>query len=311
MNLNNSQGNNSSSNNDNNLEIPISQISMDQDELKEFDHNNILNNNDDNDNNNILNNNDDNNYDTAKEKENEKEKEKEKEEKSINNNNLNYEENEDNKIDKINYNSVNNINNANNINNVNNSNNITISNLLFQLKQMSDRQLYLLDIISNLQKNSSEQINNLNKRIKYLEEKIVKHSEYGGYGGNINLDDKEIRHNRGGEDLNNILTRLLNDNKNEKLIKFLNELNLEQIKKLDIKLIEDTLIKLCILITQGFKVHEIICFIKGILIINKIKLKEITKKNLKDVFNYVQKNLTNLKDEDSIDISLIISYLNI
>ena len=46
-------------------------------------------------------------------------------------------------------------------------------------------------------------------------------------------------------------------------------------------------------------------------IINKIKLKLTTKKNLKDIFIYVQQNLKNLKDEDSIDISLIISYLNI
>ena len=76
-------------------------------------------------------------------------------------------------------------------------------------------------------------------------------------------------------------------------------------------MIEDTLIKLCILLTEGFKVHDIISFIKGILIINKIKLKEITKKNLKDILNYVQQNLKNLKDEDSIDISLMISYLDI
>ena len=114
----------------------------------------------------------------------------------------------------------------------------------------------------------------------------------------------------GRDDPNLILTKLLNGNNHEELIKCLNEFKLEQIKKLDIKLIEDTLIKLCMFLTEGFKVHEIICFIKGILIINKIKLKEITKKNLKDVFNYVQQNLKNLKDEDSIDISLIISYLN-
>lgn len=84
-----------------------------------------------------------------------------------------------------------------------------------------------------------------------------------------------------------------------------------QIKKLDIKLIEDALMRLCILLTEGFKVHDIIGFIKGILIINKIKLKETTKKNLKDIFVFIQQNLNNLKDEDSIDISLIISYLNI
>ena len=204
-------------------------------------------------------------------------------------NNVNNEENEEIKNEK------------------NNSNNVTISNLLFQLKQMSDKQLYLLDIISNLQKSSSEQINRLNQRIKDLEEKIIKQND----DNYIMLENGDESQMLGRDDPNFILTKLLNGNNHEELIKCLNEFKLEQIKKLDIKLIEDTLIKLCMFLTEGFKVHEIICFIKGILIINKIKLKEITKKNLKDVFNFVQQNLTNLKDEDSIDISLIISYLNI
>ena len=220
-----------------------------------------------------------------------------------NKNNINEEDNEDYKISKNNINN-NNINNNNN--NSNNINNVTINNLLFQLKQMSDKQLYLLDIISNLQKNSSEQINSLNKRIRDLEGKLNQQNNdyYEEDAGEINNSPSE-------EDPNYTLTKVLNGKNNEKLIKYLNGLKLEEIKKLDIKLIEDTLIKLCILLTEGFKVHEIISFIKGILIINKIKLKEITKKNLKDVFNYVQKNLSVLKEEDSVDISLIISYLNI
>ena len=185
-----------------------------------------------------------------------------------------------------------------------------ISNLLYLLKQMSDKQLYLLDVISNLQKNSSEQINNLNNRISNLEEKIVKQKEKNKYensededfGVKISLDEMEP---------NLILSKILKGNNNEELIKCLNGFNLAQIKKLDIKLIEDALMRLCILLTEGFKIHEIIGFIKGILIMNKIKLKLTTKKNLKDIFIYVQQNLKNLKDEDSIDISLIISYLNI
>ena len=74
-----------------------------------------------------------------------------------------------------------------------------ISNLLYLLKQMSDKQLYLLDVISNLQKNSSEQINNLNNRISNLEEKIVKQKEKNKYensededfGVKISLDEME------------------------------------------------------------------------------------------------------------------------
>ena len=224
---------------------------------------------------------------------------------NTNKNNIN---NEDINNELINSKKNFNNNHYNNDNNNDNSNNNSkiISNLLYQLKKMSDKQLYLLDIISNLQKNSTEQINSLNKRIEELEEKVIKQNQ--------NYEDTDESFNMNESDSDNpniILKKLLNGNNYEQLIRYLKELSLEQIKKLEIKLIEDTLIKLCILLTEGFKVHDIISFIKGILIINKIKLKEITKKNLKDILNYVQQNLKNLKDEDSIDISLIISYLNI
>ena len=184
-----------------------------------------------------------------------------------------------------------------------------ISNLLYLLKQMSDKQLYLLDVISNLQKSSSEQINNLNNRINNLEEKILTQNANNKFA---NSEEEFIYNYKYNEnEPNMILSKILNENNNDELIKCLNGFNLDQIKKLDIKLIEDALMRLCILLTEGFKIHEIIGFIKGILIINKIKLKLTTKKNLKDIFIYVQQNLKNLKDEDSIDISLIISYLNI
>ena len=150
----------------------------------------------------------------------------------------------------------------------------------------------------------------MNNRIKDLENKIKKQNE------NKNEDSEKINiinnnYRIDDDEPNLILTKILKGHNNEELIKCLNGLDLNQIKKLDIKLIEDALMRLCILLTEGFKVHEIIGFIKGILIINKIKLKDITKKNLQDVFTFVQQNLKNLKDEDSIDISLIISYLNI
>ena len=223
---------------------------------------------------------------------------------NTNKNNIN---NEDINNELINSNKNFNSNHHSNDNNNDNSNNNSkiISNLLYQLKKMSDKQLYLLDIISNLQKNSTEQINSLNKRIEELEEKVIKQNQkYEDTDESFNMNDSD------SDNPNIILKKLLNGNNYEQLIRYLKELSLEQIKKLEIKLIEDTLIKLCILLTEGFKVHDIISFIKGILIINKIKLKEITKKNLKDILNYVQQNLKNLKDEDSIDISLIISYLN-
>lgn len=284
MNLKNSQDINSfdEENNINNINnYEISNISSEQNEFK-FSNNNIIKEN-------IMNNYESisNTINTDKNK--------------INNDDIN------NNLINSNKKFDNNQNNYDNNNDNNNNNSKIISNLLYQLKKMSDKQLYLLDIISNLQKNSTEQINILNKRIEELEEKVIKQSNR-----DQNYEDTDESINESDIDNpNNILKKLLNGSNYEELIKYLNELNLEQIKKLEIKLIEDTLIKLCIFLTEGFKVHEIICFIKRMLIINKIKLKEITKKNLKDILNYVQQNLRNLKDEDSIDISLIISYLNI
>lgn len=52
-----------------------------------------------------------------------------------------------------------------------------ISILLSQMKIMSEKQVNLLDIISTLQKNSNEQINALNQRIEELENKLSKCSK--------------------------------------------------------------------------------------------------------------------------------------
>ena len=292
MNLKNSQDINSfdDENNINNINnYEISNISSEQNDFK-FSNNNIIKDN-------ITN-----NYESISNTINT-------DKKNINNEDINNELINSNKKFDFNHSNDNNNNDNDNDNDNSNNNSKIISNLLYQLKKMSDKQLYLLDIISNLQKNSTEQINSLNKRIEELEEKVIKQGNK-----NQNYEDTDESFNINESDTDNpniILKKLLNGNNYEQLIKYLKELSLEQIKKLEIKLIEDTLIKLCILLTEGFKVHEIISFIKGILIINKIKLKEITKKNLKDILNYVQQNLKNLKDEDSIDISLIISYLNI
>ena len=113
-----------------------------------------------------------------------------------NDDNTNQKENINNNLEKSK--EMNEYNDNNNIDNEK-KNDKKISNLLYLLKQMSDKQLYLLDVISNLQKNSSEQINNLNNRISNLEEKIVKQNEKNNYensededfGCKNNLDETE------------------------------------------------------------------------------------------------------------------------
>ena len=42
---------------------------------------------------------------------------------------------------------------------------------------------------------------------------------------------------------------------------------------------------------------------------NQIKLREVSLKNINDILLYIKNNINDVKDEDSIDISLLISYL--
>ena len=43
---------------------------------------------------------------------------------------------------------------------------------------------------------------------------------------------------------------------------------------------------------------------------NQFKLREVTLKNINDILLYIKDNINEIKDEDSIDISLLVSYLN-
>ena len=42
---------------------------------------------------------------------------------------------------------------------------------------------------------------------------------------------------------------------------------------------------------------------------NQIKLREVSLKNINDILLYIKNNINDVKDEDIIDISLLISYL--
>ena len=43
---------------------------------------------------------------------------------------------------------------------------------------------------------------------------------------------------------------------------------------------------------------------------NQFKLRDVTLKNINDILLYIKDNINDIKDEDSIDISLLVSYLN-
>ena len=171
------------------------------------------------------------------------------------------------------------------------------------MKSMSDKQLYLLDVISNLQKTSTEQITKLTDRISQLESTI----------SSLSVKKKMISH----EDTspNSIIRNALCSNNEKIIIEKISSLTVSQIKEIDVDVIEDILLRICTIVTKGEYVHEIILFIKTIVISSKKfnKLRNVIKRNLKDVLDYLSNEESKgivIKDEDLIDISLLISVLN-
>lgn len=177
-----------------------------------------------------------------------------------------------------------------------------ISSLISKMKTMSDKQLHLLDVITNLQKNSTEQITQLTSRINQLEKSL------------LSLSKQKKNNHIKDNSTNAILKSLLNSNDEDKIINKISSLTLNQIKDIDVKLIEDILLRICTIVTKGNYIHEIIMFIKTVVISSSKfnKLRSLIIRNLKDVLEFLNddNNGIYIKDEDLIDISLLLSFLN-
>ena len=178
-----------------------------------------------------------------------------------------------------------------------------ISILLSQMKTMSDKQLYLLDVISNIQNYSTEQINLLNQKIENLENNILKSKYSNNNNNNISQNENII---------NKQLKKSISSGDESSIINCISNINLKDIKELEIDTIENTLLAICPILSKGNNIHECITFIKAILMSynNQFKLRDVTLKNINDILLYIKDNINDIKDEDSIDISLLVSYLN-
>ena len=177
-----------------------------------------------------------------------------------------------------------------------------ISILLSQMKTMSDKQLYLLDVISNIQNYSTEQINLLNQKIENLENNIL----------NKNNDKNNDNLSQNENIINKQLKKCISSGDESSIINCISNINLKDIKELEIDTIENTLLAICPILSKGNYIHECITFIKAILMSynNQFKLRDVTLKNINDILLYIKDNINDIKDEDSIDISLLVSYLN-
>ena len=95
------------------------------------------------------------------------------------------------------------------------------------------------------------------------------------------------------------------------IINYISNINLKEIKNLDVNVIEDILLVIYPILSKGYYIHECIFFIKAILMSynSKCKLRDITLKNINDILLYTKDNNNDIRDEDLIDISLLPSFL--
>ena len=160
------------------------------------------------------------------------------------------------------------------------------------MKNISNTQNYIADMISQLGKNTNSKIEYFNNRITDIEKQ--------------NSETMQLSEGR------QILIDVINCGKNEfEKIDNLKYLSEDEIQNVEKDIVEDVVNKLIYFMERGWYIHECIVFIKKIFIKNKRRLKIETVKGILRALNVVLENKLVKSNEDSFDISLIISCINL
>ena len=209
-----------------------------------------------------------------------------------------------NEVKPINNNSNNNYN--NNRSNVDNNSKM-INALLSQMNMLSSKQILLLDTITQIQNDTQSQINTLNTKITSLESTL----------SSLSKQLISIKSQPPQSDINTYFKQALSQdttNPNE-LLSLLSKTSLNQLKTVNIDLIEESIDRLLPLLSKGEHVKQIISFYKTVLLALRLPLKNETIQNVKDVLEYVSSSgvdggyVGNINEEEMIDISIILSSL--
>ena len=214
--------------------------------------------------------------------------------------------------------------------------------IMNDILQISKMQTLLADKIISLEKNTYDRISFFKSRIDELERKVSPNCSelISIYNNKLNKNnnnelisinnDNELNNSKNNNGLysidNNEIIKYKNiypsNVLNEKLILFLNSNNNksiyllpiikeEQVIEIDNNLIEDVINKLIDYLNQGIFIHECINFIKKVFIKHKMKFQLNTIKRLLSSLDKLLMNKNILSNEDSLNISLIISTINI
>ena len=163
-------------------------------------------------------------------------------------------------------------------------------------------QNFLAEKIILLEKNTLSQISYYDSKIEELENKFPIEED---------LLDNNYKIIYPSNVLNEKLISFLNNENSDESIYYLLGITEEQIINIDNNLIGDVVNKLIDFLDQGIYIHECISFIKKVFIRNKMRFQLNIIKRLFSSFDKLLLNKKNLSNEDSLDISLILSYINI
>ena len=173
--------------------------------------------------------------------------------------------------------------------------------ILKDIIEISKNQNLLAERIISLEKNTIHKLSFFDSRIDEIEKKISSNEL-------INNKCKIIYPTNA---INEKLILFLNNNETNESIYLLVDIMEDQMIDIDNNLIEDVINKLIGFLEQGIFIHESINFIKKVFIKNKMRFQLNTIKRLFSSFDRLLMNKNMLSNEDSLDISLIISTINI
>ena len=190
--------------------------------------------------------------------------------------------------------------------------------IMNEIMQISKNQNFLAEKIILLEKNTYNRINLFNEKVNDLE-KQVDDNELINYNDNDNNDkcdniiNDKCKVIYPTNSLSGKIIRFLNakeDENNEEIYLLVN-ITEEQMVEIDNNLIDEVINKLIDYLNNSIYIHECINFIKKIFVKHKMRFQLNTIKRLLPCLDKLLMNRQILSKEDSLDISLIISSINI
>ena len=193
--------------------------------------------------------------------------------------------------------------------------NLEINKLLTYIKELSNKQILLLNALEKLKNNSSKIIKDKYKKINYLESKInflTFEIQKEMFINKQHLKNSPVKQE---QDINQIFINLINKKNFEKFIEIIDESKFEQLKLVKENILENSL---NFLINPEYNLNESnyslsIKYIKAVLLGIKIIPNDITINNLMNFLQYLNKytddNPKIITENEKIDLNYLISYL--